>query len=107
MMVLMTSSPSGLKKCLDNLHKYCDKWGISINTDKFNVMIMSKVKLTKNLPLFQINNDTLDYVHTYKYLVISSDGRLLKAIFDRVTKAKRVTFLVKKHFIQQVVYQQN
>ena len=41
---------------------------------------MSKSKLTMNLPLFQINNDILDYVHTYKYLgiVISSDGRLSK-----------------------------
>ena len=54
--------PIWVKEILDNLHKYCDKWGISINTDKFNYLIMSKVKLTKNLPLFQINNDTLDYI---------------------------------------------
>ena len=74
-------SPSGIQKCLDNLHEYYDKWGLSINTDKSNVMIMSKGKLTKNLPLFQINSDILvDLgIDTYKYLgidlVISSDGR--------------------------------
>ena len=45
-LVLMSSSPSGLQKCIDNLNEYCDKWGLSINTDKSNVMIMSKGKLT-------------------------------------------------------------
>ena len=35
-------SPSRIQKCLDNLHEYYDKWGLSINTDKSNVMIMSK-----------------------------------------------------------------
>ena len=97
-LVLMSSSPSGLQKCLDNLNEYCDKWGLSINTDKSNVMIMLKGKRTKNLQLFQMNNDILDYVHTYKYLgiVISSDGRFSKAICDRVSKAKRATLPLKK-----------
>ena len=55
-----------------------------------------------------MNNDILDYVHSYKYvgIVISIDGRFSKAICDRASKAKRATFLVKKHYLQQVLYPQ-
>ena len=41
-MVLLSKIPSGLQNTLDNLHEYCIKWGLSVNTLKTKVVVFRK-----------------------------------------------------------------
>ena len=41
-LVLMSVSKEGLQKCLDDLHSYCKKWKLKVNTDKTKVLIFNK-----------------------------------------------------------------
>ena len=77
---------------------YCEKWALLINHDKSKVMIMSKSTITRNIPIFKCDKNILDVVQTYKYLgvMIYSNGKFSNAIYDRLLKAKRALFLVKR-----------
>ena len=41
-LVLISETAEGLQNCLNALQNYCDKWCLSINTDKTKVMIFNK-----------------------------------------------------------------
>ena len=43
-LMLLSKSKSGLKRCLDNLKTYCQKWGLVVNTEKTKTMVLSKKK---------------------------------------------------------------
>ena len=67
-LVLISESHTGLQNCLSELYNYCNKWGLSINTDKTKVVIFNKGgHKYKNYHL-NINGDTIDIVTDYCYL---------------------------------------
>ena len=97
-LILVSKTPSGLQNCLNSLYDYCEKWGLLINHDKSKVMVMSKGTITRNIPIFKFDKNILDVVQTYKYLgvMIYSNGKFSNAMYDRLSKAKRALFLVKR-----------
>ena len=40
--VLMSDSACGLQSCINKLELFCNKWNLSVNLDKTNVMIFNK-----------------------------------------------------------------
>ena len=59
---------------------------------------MSKSTITRNIPIFKFDKNILDVVQTYKYLgvMIYSNIKFSNAMYDRLSKAKRALFLVKR-----------
>ena len=96
-LVLISNSQKGLQRCLDSLHNYCEKWELSINSEKTKCMIMSK-KSNDLCDDFTLNNVELETVKKYKYLglIISNNGSLHNMAEDRVSKAKRALFMAKQ-----------
>ena len=95
-LVLFSSTKIGLQKCLDNLAAYCHMWQLEVNVDKTKVMVMSAGRTAARDITFQ--GQELQCVNSYKYLglMISSDGSIRKMIEERVTKAKRASFVLRQ-----------
>ena len=64
-----------LQEDLSRLSEWCRKWQLSLNTKKCKAMCIT---LKKKPPTFTyyINNNTLEWVDTFKYLGILVDNRL-------------------------------
>ena len=97
-LVLISKSALGLQQCLNNLQSYTTKWGLTVNIDKTKVMVMSKGTIKSCSTVFHFNNVPLEYVTSYKYLGlhISSNCKFKNTIKDRIVKANRALFLVRK-----------
>ena len=97
-LVLISESVSGLQNCLDRLQAYCKKWGLSINVNKSKCMIMSAGTVHSVNYKFKIGDEHLEVVNKYKYLglIISNNGKMQNMIEDRVKKANRAIFLVRR-----------
>jgi hypothetical protein len=95
-LVLVSTSKCGLQNSLDKLGHYCEKWNLKLNVDKTKVMIMSKGYASlKNI---KINGEALECVKFYKYLgvIISANGSTKKMEQDRIVKAKKAMYTIKK-----------
>ena len=91
-LVLISQSAKGLQNCLTNLQIYCDKWDITVNTDKTKVVIFNRGghKITKFI--FLLNDIKIDIVQNYCYLGInfSASGNFnnaCDALFDKALRA--------------------
>ena len=70
--VIISKYSSGLQKCLDALHDYCQDWKLNVNLKKTKAMIFSN-KLRKNNKLsFTFNNKALETVSQITYLGVTS-----------------------------------
>lgn len=68
--VLFSYSKEGLQKLLNDLHIYCEKWGIVVNTDKTVTMVFKNGKKHTDLKLKYAGFD-LKTVDTFCYLGVS------------------------------------
>ena len=50
--VLLSYTPDGLQILLNQLHSYCNKWGIRVNAEKSVVMVFKQGNHTENANLF-------------------------------------------------------
>ena len=66
-LIVLSSSPGGLQRCLDRLCEYCETWKMRINTDKSKVMIFKKGPLWKG-KVFSLGGKRLECVPVFKYL---------------------------------------
>ena len=76
--IILSRTAPGLKKCLDCLSSYCQKWKLSINMTKTKCMsFQSKNKKGKKVQ-FRVNNSVIENVSEYKYLgmTINAAGSL-------------------------------
>ena len=92
-LVLLSTSPNGLQKCIDNLSMYCKKINININAKKTKCMIFGgnkKFYLT-------INDQCIERVDRYTYLgvTIHKSGKVDFAIKDRTERASRAINMIK------------
>jgi hypothetical protein len=97
--VLLSTSKNGLQTCLDQLHKYCNIWGLTINQKKTKIIIFNKAGRLLNLS-FQLGNETLENVRSYKYLGIlfSSSGTFSYAKSELYNKGLKAYFKLLKSF---------
>ena len=78
--VLFSYSIEGLQKLLDNMKTYCDKWGITVNTDKTVAMVFKKNNRSETFDIFY-DNFKLQIVNKFTYLgvTLSSNGVFYQA----------------------------
>ena len=93
-LILVSTSKTGLQRCLSKLSSYCQKWGLEVNIDKTKTMVFtSKFDSTAT---FYYNGKALENVKTMLYLGFnfSYNGTLNSIIKDRIEKSKKVAFMV-------------
>ena len=75
-LVLVSQSADGLQTCLTNLESYCNKWCLTVNTDKTKIIIFNKGGHKISRFTFKINDSNIDVVQKYCYLgiIFSSTG---------------------------------
>ena len=83
-LVLMSVSKEGLQKCLDDLHSYCKKWKLKVNTDETKVLIFNKSGRLMKKHCFIFESEALEIVQEFKYLgiVIKASGIFTKGISE-------------------------
>ena len=67
-MVILGSSQQDLQNSLNLLYEYCQKWGLTVNTDKTKVLIFRKRGRVDNRLVFTYNDNQLDIVDNFNYL---------------------------------------
>ena len=73
-LVVLSESEKGLQNSLNVLHKYCDKWGLTVNTSKTHTIIFNPKK--KEQTCFFLDGIKLDPVKEIQYLgvILSQNG---------------------------------
>ena len=93
-LVLMSTSETGLNKCLKNLAVYCETWQLEVNLKKSQVVIFNKSgrKLTNLNFIFQ--GKTMEVVKSYCYLGIDiyPSGSFRTSIANLMDKARKAIF---------------
>ena len=91
--VLILYTPEGLQSLLDQLHSYCDKWGISVNVDKTVVMVF-KAGPRQEKVQFYYNGKRLNKVSKCSYLgvTLACNGSFYQAQKSLSEQAKRAIF---------------
>ena len=65
---LLAESADDMRKSLQCLQSWCEKWSVEINVEKSAVMHMRKRGIKKCVDQFRIGGEVLPWVSTYKYL---------------------------------------
>ena len=97
-LVLMSESAQGLQECLNKLQDYCNKWGLTVSSEKSKCLIVGSNNSEDQCNCFTINENELEIVKSYKYLglIVNSNGKVNKMIDDRISKAKTAMYMLKK-----------
>ena len=79
-MVILAETPEDLKKSLNTLYEYCNKWSLEVNTEKTKVMVFRKRKVYNDPHRWYYGNDELCIVCEFNYLgvVLNYNGRFIK-----------------------------
>ena len=80
----------GLQRCLDNLNIFCKQWKLQVNLSKTKVIIFRR-RCGHEISRFEIGNNVLEVVHSYKYLglIVSSNGSFTDGITDLAQKPRK------------------
>ena len=103
--VLFSDSSIGLQNSLDKLKSYCEKWHLTVNTEKTKVLIFNKNgKLLKNHS-FNFGADRIELVKDYCYLgiIFCASGSFKQAINSLLDKAMKAFFALKQYDIRNNV----
>ena len=91
--LVLAESPEELQLAMNETHAYCNKWDLKVNPDKTKVVIFSlgKVKTKYNFKMGNLDIDT-DIEYCYLGFVFNFNGKLTKAIENRLTPARKAMF---------------
>ena len=98
-LVLISTSPAGLQRCLDKLLDYCYKWGLSVNSGKTKCMIVNDNRRNiSSTSHFYYNTKELELVRSYTYLgfCMHKSNNLKYVVEDRIKKATRMIYPIKQ-----------
>ena len=75
-MVIVNKTIEGLQVGLNNLHSYCTKWGITVNTRKTKIVVFRKGGRISKACSWHYGETPLEVVSIFKYLglFISAGG---------------------------------
>jgi hypothetical protein len=103
--IILSESAEGLQNSLDKLKSYCDKWQLTLNTDKTKVMIFNKGG--HPISKYKFKYGTCEILTTQKYcylgIIFTSSGLFNEAIKSLCDKASKAFFLLRKHNIRENV----
>jgi hypothetical protein len=96
--ILLSESATGLQKCLDKIHSYCNHWNLTVNTKKTQVVIFNKGGHKFKLFKFSYGNEQLEITQKYCYLgiVFSSCGTFTAACEAILEKSLKAFFKLKQ-----------
>ena len=95
--VMLSESKEGLQESLNRLGKYCEKWGMKVNTDKTKIMICTPGN-EKDESKFYFEDNLVERVDRYKYLgiIFNSKGNFTEAKQMLYEKARKASFKLGK-----------
>ena len=67
-LTLFSNTVIGLQRLIDKLHLYCNKWGLTVNTDKTKVMVFRKGGILKKTEKWYYGGSQINVVPYFKYL---------------------------------------
>jgi hypothetical protein len=67
-MVILGNSPSDLQNSINLLHKYCETWGLEVNTEKTKIVVFRKRGPLKIDEKWSYDNEPLEVVNDFNYL---------------------------------------
>ena len=96
-LVLCSTTPQGLQRCLNKLESYSTRWGLTVNERKSKCMTFSTGQ-NRTPTISHYNDKKLDHVNSFTYLGIDlqSNGKYKSAIQSRICKANRAIFVYKQ-----------
>ena len=96
--VLLSSTPRGLQKQINNLENASRTLGLTVNLEKTKVMVFRKGGFLSKYEKWTYAEQSLEVVNQYKYLGFTLTTRLSEtsACVDFANKAKRKTFDILK-----------
>jgi hypothetical protein len=96
-LVLISRTKEGLQCQIDNLHKYCEKWKLSINIKKTKSMVFNRGNnLIKTS--FNVGGSSIENVKNFTYLgftISTKNCSFQNTINDLSLKANRAVFAIK------------
>ena len=98
-MAIFSTTREGLQTGLNNLHSYCRKWGITVNTEKTKIVVFRKGgKLSKD-DKWSFNGYNIQVVNIFKYLGchLSTQCTFKTHIDKAVESARKGLFLLKQY----------
>ena len=102
--ILLSNSAEGLQRELDNLQKYCQEWGLTVNTNKTKAMIFNTNGKRLSLPLYY-DNKPLECVREYKYLgtLFTVSGTFTKTTEDLYSRGLKAFFKLRRQIAQSSI----
>ena len=99
-MCLISETREGLQAGLDDLAKYCSKWGTIVNIMKTKIVVFRKGGKLGQKDKWFFEGKELEVVPFFKYLgcYLSSRGSFAKCIQELTYSARRALFGLKKYF---------
>ena len=78
--VLISYTPEGLQNLINQLHRYCCKWGMTVNTETTVVMVFKQGNRSEELNIYY-NGKRLDVVTKFFYfgVALSCKGSFYQA----------------------------
>ena len=73
--VIFSETADGLQKEIDKLYQYCERWKLSLNTDKSQIVVFGKSSTRRN-PTWKFGDHNLKVTNKTQYLgiLLSSTG---------------------------------
>ena len=99
-LVIFSLSASGLQNKLNILYEYCQKWELTVNAKKTEVMVISSKDYTSPIETMKFGGIVLKWVTTYKYLgiLIQSNGKMTNAMENLCARGWKAMFKMKTAF---------
>jgi hypothetical protein len=99
--VLLSQSAKGLQNLLNKLKLFCDKWNLSVNTEKTKVMIFNKSGRKLKGYYFMYAQQSIGQASVYKYLgiIFKPSGSFLCATDLLSKKACKAMFCIQKSLL--------
>jgi hypothetical protein len=97
-LVILSQSQSGLQNCLNQLHNWCKKWLMKINTKKTKIMVFQKHNSKLPNLNFHIGNENIEITKEYTYLglKLAQNGKFKAAKQQLSEKALHALFKIHK-----------
>ena len=98
-LVLLSTSATGLQKCIRKLETYSDSYGLNVNLKKTNIIVFSKSGKMSD-ETFKYKDIEIKHVNTYKYLgiIFSASGTFSFCQEDLYKRALKAHFKLRKSF---------
>ena len=97
-LIIMSTSPHALQKCIAGLEQYCIKWKLEVNLKKTKIMIFNKQGSLIKKHIFYYKKKIIENVKEYKYLgfTFSCSGSDKIGISNLLKQAKKAWYAIRQ-----------